>query len=1046
MENEYSSYLSSHAGHSNAYTASTHTNYFFECAASSEKDQLENGDADSAAQAPQSESLSRGPFYGALDRFAQFFLEPLFLESTLERELRAVDSENKKNLQSDQWRLMQLSKTLSNPKHPFSKFSTGNLETLREVPEKGGVKIREKFIEFYEKHYSANRMKLVVLGKEPLDELELWVDELFASVKNKDLARKRWDGPEQPLTQKELCTQIFAKPVMESRRLEIWFPFQDEEEMYETQPSRYMGHLIGHEGPGSILAYLKEKGWANSLTCSYGPICPGTAFFDIDIRLTPDGLQQYHEILKVVFNYIAMMKEEPPQEWIFDEMKRMGEVNFRFRQKSRAVTFTYSTSSVMQKPLPRNWLLSGSSRLRKFDPDAVAQSIQYLRPDNFRLMISSQDHLPPLDQKEKWYKTEYAVQKIPDELSTQLEIAAQCSAKDRPPGLHLPHKNEFIPTRLDVEKREVLEPAKAPKLIRNDQTVRLWWKKDDRFWVPKSNLFTTIRTESAHATPADTVKATLFCELVKDSLSEYSYDADISGLSYTLANVKYGIVINLGGYSDKLAVLMRTVVERIRDFTVSKARFDIIKERLTRTYKNWFYSQPCSQANVEARWLIQGHGWNTAQLAAELPHIEADDVQNFIPHIFGRNHIEMLVHGDLGRHEAVEIAEMVEEILKPRALPQSWWYSRREISLPPRSSFLYEKPLVDPANVNHAIEYRLFLGDGVDRVLAAKAQLLAQMMQEPTFDRLRTKEQLGYMVFSGSTGGSSPSTWYHIIVQSERDPPYLETRIDNHLVEYATELDQMSDTDFEAHRRSLINKKLESLKNLDAESGRFEEIIHSEYYDFFRIDEGVAELKKLSKVDMQNFYREWIDPHSPTRAKLSVHMIAQGKASDENSTSQIPREQQIQAVCEALSEFLASSGVHTDPDAIKTALQDVDITAGDQDGVIAAVRRHLSSNTSTSTTPPPPQVDTIEAQMKQVLPSLFMALGIKKPSSSGPEAYKNDSPTIPNGTAPSDGTGETSKQPVMITDVDEWRARLRLSEARRPLVDLRNYEEVESKL
>ncbi|KAL9034972.1 MAG: hypothetical protein Q9214_006801, partial [Letrouitia sp. 1 TL-2023] len=97
VENAYNQYLTAHSGYSNAYTASTETNYFFEVAASSgqESDALADGNTTS-------------PLYGALDRFAQFFIEPLFLSSTLDRELRAVDSENKKNLQSDNWRLSQL--------------------------------------------------------------------------------------------------------------------------------------------------------------------------------------------------------------------------------------------------------------------------------------------------------------------------------------------------------------------------------------------------------------------------------------------------------------------------------------------------------------------------------------------------------------------------------------------------------------------------------------------------------------------------------------------------------------------------------------------------------------------------------------------------------------------------------------------------------------------------------------------------------------------------------------------------------------------------
>lgn len=40
---------------------------------------------------------------GALDRFSGFFYEPLFNEDCTEREIKAVDSEHKKNLQSDMW-------------------------------------------------------------------------------------------------------------------------------------------------------------------------------------------------------------------------------------------------------------------------------------------------------------------------------------------------------------------------------------------------------------------------------------------------------------------------------------------------------------------------------------------------------------------------------------------------------------------------------------------------------------------------------------------------------------------------------------------------------------------------------------------------------------------------------------------------------------------------------------------------------------------------------------------------------------------------------
>ena len=88
-ENEYQNYLEEHGGGSNAFTAHENTNYYFVV----QKDHLR----------------------GAIDRFAQFFLAPLFSDSATYRELNAVDSENNKNLQADNWRLQQISKWAADP-------------------------------------------------------------------------------------------------------------------------------------------------------------------------------------------------------------------------------------------------------------------------------------------------------------------------------------------------------------------------------------------------------------------------------------------------------------------------------------------------------------------------------------------------------------------------------------------------------------------------------------------------------------------------------------------------------------------------------------------------------------------------------------------------------------------------------------------------------------------------------------------------------------------------------------------------------------------
>jgi insulysin len=775
-------------------------------------------------------SSEESPLYGALDRFAQFFIAPLFLESTLDRELQAVNSENKKNLQNDTWRLHQLNKSLSNPKHPYCHFSTGSLDTLRDKPRARGVEIREKFMEFHDKHYSANLMKLVVLGKESLDELEDWVSELFAPCVNKNLASPRWEG-EQPLTNKELMTQYFAKPVKDFRTLTLQFPFLDETELYESQPHRYIDHLIGHEGPGSILSYIKAKGWANSLGAGPSPVCPGTEFLTIQVSLTSEGLKHYQDIVAVIFQYIAMIKEKPPQEWIVEELKGIAAVEFKYQQKSRASSFTSKVSSVMQKPLPRKFLLSGSRLIRKFDPEVITEALGYLRPDNFRISVVSQTFPGKWDQQEKWYGTEYFVEKIPSSFMNEIKKAAASTSKDRLPELHFPHKNEFIPTKLDVEKKEVKTPTVAPKLIRNDQGVRIWWKKDDTFWVPKANVLFTLRTPLLRTSPASMVKASLYVELVKDALTEYSYDAECAGLDYSIVCHAIGIDIELSGYNDKMHVLLEKVLVYMRDLEVKSDRFDVIKERLARGYRNWEYSEPYQQVGDFTRWLSSESGAINEEYLSELEHITVEDVKEFYPQLLRQNHIEALVHGNIYKEDAFKLVNLLEATLKPRVLPERQWHIRRSLLLPEGSDFTYKRTLKDPANVNHCIEYYLYVGDKADRPTRARLLMLAQMTDEPAFNQLRTTEQLGYVVWS-SYRVFATTLGYRVLIQSERQPSYLEERIEAFLKGFGTVLQEMDDEEFEGHKRSLVNKRLEKVKDLTQESNRMWSAIGSEYFDF----------------------------------------------------------------------------------------------------------------------------------------------------------------------------------------------------------------------
>ncbi len=73
----------------------------------------------------------------------------------------------------------------SNPSHPYHRFNWGNTKSLKDLPLKNKINVREAILEFYSTHYSANIMKLVVCGDNSLDDMENWTRKSFGPIPNK---------------------------------------------------------------------------------------------------------------------------------------------------------------------------------------------------------------------------------------------------------------------------------------------------------------------------------------------------------------------------------------------------------------------------------------------------------------------------------------------------------------------------------------------------------------------------------------------------------------------------------------------------------------------------------------------------------------------------------------------------------------------------------------------------------------------------------------------------------------------------------------------
>lgn len=175
----------------------------------------------------------------------------------------------------------------------------------------------------------------------------------------------------------------------------------------------------------------------------------------------------------------------------------------------------------------------------------------------------------------------------------------------------------------------------------------------------------------------------MYLDLVMDAMAEYSYDADLAGLSYRLDSQADGIIIQVDGYNDKLPVLARVVLEKMANIKLDPQRFDLIKDQNRRKYQNFNLAEPSSHTGYYMSYVTSNKVHSISDKLAALEPMTAQSLQDYIPKLLSKLHVESLVHGNLSKADAMGISDMIQDIFKNGALSKDEKISPLSLLLPP---------------------------------------------------------------------------------------------------------------------------------------------------------------------------------------------------------------------------------------------------------------------------------------------------------------------------------------------------------------------------
>ena len=640
-EDEYETFLASAGGGSNAFTDKTHTNFFFE--------------------------VSTGYLEPALERLAAFFIAPTFATGAssdqVDRERNAVDSENSKNLQDDEWRTDQLLHSLSSNLSKHHSFSTGNKETLT-----GGEQLREALTAWYKSHYSSHIMSLALTGNQSLDDLESWALTYFGPLERRPgVIAGRASSWELAVPSEQLPRLVRYEPLGPDSLELVWF-LPGELKSTRSHPLNALSSLFSKETEGSLTLALADQGWIEELWAGADEEEEDETVFSISVTLTPSGVEHVQEVIATVFAAVEKAKDTAtdPQWW--EQDVRAQELAFMYAKPPDVSQEMVELSGLLKQDYEPLELPRAAYVAREQDADELVRLLGLMSLERVTILYGTAKHDEDEDddgtaawEVEKWYGTKYQSRLFTEEERARYAApSAVLVAKLTKPGV-----NPYYPSEEGLKMITVAEqappeaspeplpgtmqpggptpfyatagPLTVPVLLASDARSRTWHALDVSFGMPMAYFGLKLYLPHAAHSGLGRVATSVLVGMANEQMRALKQQLLDAGVQMDLSPTSSGLELTLAGFSERLPQVMLATLDQLSNLTACPDHFAVAKESTRDEQEAWATANPSRTAATLTSSLM-------SFLAVELPpENEALLDKLTLEGLFGnRTHLNML--------------------------------------------------------------------------------------------------------------------------------------------------------------------------------------------------------------------------------------------------------------------------------------------------------------------------------------------------------------------------------------------------------------------
>ncbi|MCE2572416.1 insulinase family protein [Motilimonas eburnea] len=808
--NDYSKFMRLNGGYTNAYTAQDRTVYGFEV---------------------------NDKVYGeALDRLGDVMRAPLLDEHYADKERSTVNAEQQTYKGHDGRKLYALERFTLNPDHPMSRFSTGDLETLKDKP---GSKLQDELVTFFNAYYSANLMKAVLYGPRDLATQEQLAKQYLTQIPNRDAKTPLILAP--LVTEKELAIEASLKPSSDIKVLKMSFVMPSFAEFYPYKPGIFVSRILGSDRSGTLSDYLQQAGLIESLMAGFDArYSPTDSSMTVQFQLTDAGVRQQDKIIAATFAYIELIKQTGVTQAQYQALEQSLTNSFAYLPKKGG--FSYSMVLVANMlSLPTEEVISAPFRLDGFNPELVKQTLSYLTPERVRLFVA---HPEVVGDKVLYsYGDSYRVAPISASRMKQWQQQLPVLTK----AMHLPEGNRWLPEDKSIVKPE--HQQQAVELVKQPG-LSLWFKQSAFFQEPKGSIAVELNNDLLDRSAQQRITGALLNEILAKQLVGLSYEAGEANLSLSVTTSN-GLLFTTGGFSDKQSELMLTLLDTVKSAKFSQQALDLAKVEIRRLIENKLKDQSMSLAFAEFRNLVRLPSWSDQTLLTELDKVSLAQLTQLRDDMFSQSALRMLVTGNFTSKQAIALQQ---QVVKRAPIAKPDFYKLTRITPQPNQRLAWSLA----SEMGDAALAYIFISTKAGEAGQVQAELLNKIAYSDFYDLIRTQDQLSYSPFTLSFPVDDYAAFGLFTQSPEQGPKHLKQRYDFFIQQFAKKLADYDQGEFAKIKQAHIANYQKKPSNLGEEFGYIQGQWDDQKADLNTKAKRIALIEQTTLKQVQDLYQSMV--------------------------------------------------------------------------------------------------------------------------------------------------------------------------------------------